>query len=666
MSQQQVLFEDGFQNMPTGMFSLDAGPLTEYHFLAEAAPRYGWSVASFYFDGSKQAWHIEQSAGKQVMSQTFRNDKVFTHPMLAAGDTRWGDYELEAEVEPLEPGARCGVVVRYETNRRYYFFGFDARGLVLLRVCEETAFHQPDERVLARLDVPWKASAIYRFRVRVEGSHISCQVDGVGALTAQDDTFPKGKVGLCADAPARYHALRVTAADSAAAAFHARADRDAVELARLRAQNVQPVVWKKIPTPGFGVGRNLRFGDVNGDGKIEIIVPQVIQHGPKDAYAEVGCITALDLDGQILWRDGQPDPQNWFLTNDVAIQVHDIDGDGRLEVIYCRDFEIRILDGATGQLKKKASTPFNRVEDARFPRILGDCLCFCDVRGLGRAGDLIIKDRYWNFWVYDQDLNPLWDAACRTGHYPWVGDVDGDGRDEIAMGYALFDHDGRLLWNREDMIDDHADGIAILNFNLPDPGPLRVHYAASDDGALFLDLQGRILRHHHTGHTQNPAVLKLRADLPGLQTVTINFWGNQGILHFFDAQGDLYHTSEPVNMGSMCLPVNWRGDGVEFFLLSTNSTWGGMCDGWGRPVVAFPDDGHPDFCNAVLDLTGDCRDEIVTWNPQEIWIYTQADSPKAGRLYRPLRTPLYNSSNYQASISLPGWQEILLHDTPRY
>jgi len=71
----------------------------------------------------------------------------------------------------------------------------------------------------------------------------------------------------------------------------------------------------------------------------------------------------------------------------------------------------------------------------------------------------------------------------------------------------------------------------------------------------------------------------------------------------------------------------------------------------------FPDDGHPDMCNAVLDITGDCRDEIVVWNPEELWIYTQSDNPKPGKLYKPVRNPLYNYSNYQATVSLPGWSE---------
>jgi hypothetical protein len=95
----------------------------------------------------------------------------------------------------------------------------------------------------------------------------------------------------------------------------------------------------------------------------------------------------------------------------------------------------------------------------------------------------------------------------------------------------------------------------------------------------------------------------------------VNFWGNQGIVHFFDADGNLYHDCEPSNHGSMMLPVNWTGAGTEFWALSPHPTHGGLFDGWGRRCVRFPADGHPDQCIAVLDVTGDCRDEIVVWDP---------------------------------------------------
>ena len=78
----------------------------------------------------------------------------------------------------------------------------------------------------------------------------------------------------------------------------------------------------------------------------------------------------------------------------------------------------------------------------RFPRILGDSLYFCDFRGQGRAGDIVLKDRYNSLWALDGNLELLWQAQCNTGHYPFAYDVDGDGKDELAIGYSLFDHDG--------------------------------------------------------------------------------------------------------------------------------------------------------------------------------------------------------------------------------
>ena len=53
------------------------------------------------------------------------------------------------------------------------------------------------------------------------------------------------------------------------------------------------------------------------------------------------------------------------------------------------------------------------------------------------------------------------------------------------------------------------------------------------------------MRHLQLGHVQNPSMADFRPDLPGLETVSINFWGNQGIVHFFDAGGEPYTSSSP-------------------------------------------------------------------------------------------------------------------------
>ncbi|MBN1137747.1 MAG: hypothetical protein JXM73_14260 [Anaerolineae bacterium] len=682
-----------FQHFETGMFSAPVGPLTEYHFLAEAAPKHGWAVACFGTGPEAgSAWHVVEEDGVKAMRQTHTNDKPHTHPMLTAGDPLWGDMTLTARFRPESNIGRCGVVVRYHNNRCYLFFGLEGKRLVLLRVHHEKAFHVPDEVELAAVACDWRAGACYTARVTVRGAHIHAEIEGPGAavaftavegedaLAAGDSTCQRGKIGLLSDGPATFFAVTVTAEEPAVQRFNLLKSRAEREIEALREQYARPVAWRRLSTRGFGVGRNLRFGDLDGDGQLEIAVGQVIAHGPRDAYSEVGCITAIRFNGEIMWQSGMPDPANWKLTNDVAFQIHDINGDGRGEVIYARDFELVVADGTTGQVINKAPTPMALEPATRYPRILGDCLFFADFRGVGRATDIVIKDRYWHFWVYDDRLELQWQGACNTGHYPAAFDVDGDGRDELAIGYNLYDHDGTLLWSLEDVLHDHADGIAVVDW-LEKPGSKpKILYAASDEGLLLVDLQGHILKHHRIGHAQNPAIARLRTDLPGLQAVSVNFWGNQGILHFYDGEGAIYHNAEPLNMGSMCLPVNWTGREPELFVLNANPVYGGMFDGWGRPVVMFPPVDstgtmrHPDLCYAVLDVTGDCRDEVVVWDPNELWVYTQDDAawgqpgPRTGRLpavgftatgrrYKPVRNPLYNCSNYQATVSLPGWSE---------
>ena len=664
MAQSVVLLSEEFQDFEIGMFSADVGPHTEYHYLAEAAPKHGWAVACFASREAGTAWHVADENGRRLMRQTYESGDSWapktTHPMISTGSFLWSDYSITVRFCPRSL-ARCGVVFRYHNNRCYYFFGFEEGRVILSLVQHETAFHQPYERIFASARCSWSTNSEYTATVELSGRHISGRVEevrtgrGLVSLECEDDTYLLGKIALLADGPTDFYSVSVTSDEATASEIRRRGNSEKLELEALRRLYPQPVLWKKIVTRGFGVGRNIRFGDLDGDGRIEVAIGQMNALGPRDSYSEVGCITTMNFDGDVMWQSGRPDPEKYGLTNDVAFQVHDLDNDGRAEVIYARDAELVVADGITGEPMIKVPTPWSLPPADRYPRILGDCLFFCDVRGTGRAADVVIKDRYWHFWVLNDRFEPLWDGACRTGHYPCAADIDGDGKDELAIGFALYDHDGTLLWNLENEIQDHADGIAIVNLGGEFGDRPIIMYAASDSGLLFVDLEGNILRHHRIGHAQNPAIAKFRDDLAGLQILSINFWGNQGILHFYDRDGEIYHDAEPLNMGSMCLPVNWTGDGTELFVHNPNPVNGGMFDGLARPVVMFPDDGHPDMCNAVLDLTGDCRDEVVVWDQNELWVYTQEDSPITGSIYRPERNPLYNWSNYQASVSLPGW-----------
>jgi rhamnogalacturonan endolyase len=144
--------------------------------------------------------------------------------------------------------------------------------------------------------------------------------------------------------------------------------------------------------------------------------------------------------------------------------------------------------------------------------------------------------------------------------------------------------------------------------------------------------------------------------VPGLQLLTVNYWRNPGIISIFDWDGNLLEQGEPIHTGSPLLPVNWKGDGEEYVLLSGNVREGGMVDGRLRRVVMFPDDGHPDLAAYTVDVTGDPRDEVILWDQERVWIYSQDQPFRGNRIYVPDRSPHYNESNYRATVSLPRWQ----------
>jgi len=654
-AQQPVsLLHDDFTAYPAGAFSSEVGAHLEYHYLPEAAAKGNWAVSTFRSSiPNQRAWRIVEVDGKRAMHQTYKNSFKQSHPMLVTGDIAWGDYYVAARMTPQTTEKIAGVAFRYQNDRCYYFAGVKDDKAILMRANHEVAVHQLDEQILAEAPLKREAGETISVTIFAEGNRIRATIKGVD-LAAEDDTYKTGKVAILSDNPTLFYSVDVKASDTEAARIkEAIAAREAEEKAL---QNANPTLElvKKIDLKDFGMARSIRFGDLDGDDTPDFLLGQIVHHGPKDRNSELSCLTAMTFEGKQLWQVGEPDPWKNTLTNDVAFQIHDLDGDGKNEVIYVMNMEIIVADGATGETKYKTPTPDTpentKAEHAKFPRILGDSLYFCDLRGTGRDADIIIKDRYLSFWALNDKLEVLWSAQCNTGHYPYAYDVDGDGKDELQMGYTLFNSDGSVRWTVEDKITDHADGVAILPF-LPGGEP-RLLCAASDEGMFFADMKGNITEHYFLGHVQNPAIADFRPDLPGLEAVAINFWGNQGIVNYFDANNQRYHEFEPAQHGSMCLPINWTGEPGEFWILSANVEEGGMYDGWGRRVVRFPADGHPDMCNAVLNIMGDEREEVVVWDPAELWVYTQSDSPKELAFVSD-KNPLYNYSNYQTTVSIP-------------
>lgn len=657
----ELPFRDDFSGFPAGLLTHPIGQLNgaiqEYHYLANRGVPLGpWANAIAHMD----AWVVGDEDGAPYLEQHLVNElSALTNPILVTGDSDWSDYTVEVRMKPLSIAAIAGVIFRYHTNRHYYLFALTQGRQARLAVRQplEKNLRVAEWRELAAREFPYDSQKYYVLRVENDGPHIRALIDGNLVLEVSDGELVKGKAGVTANIPARFQKFQVTASTAVIDLVQERVSRRETELSKRRAENPQATLWRKFDTPKYGAGRSVRFGDLDGDGRIEMLLAQNIPRVHGDGFDQISCLTAVTLEGKVLWQSGRPDPRNGLLTNDLPFQIHDIDGDGRNEVVLIKDFKLQVWEGGTGKLRQAVWMP--RMPAGSTPRPYefenGDALAFLNVSGDQRRHEILVKDRYHNFWIFNQRLELLWQGEGQTGHFPYPFDVDDDGRDELLIGYSLWDHTGRQLWSHDKDLKDHADAVVMGNFSGDPHAEPRAYASGSDEGCLLFDRTGQILKQVRIGHAQSMSVGKFRPDAPGLQLMTSTFWKNPGIVTLFDHDANILAQEEPIHSASPLMPVNWRGDGQEFALLSGNIVEGGMIDGDLRRVVMFPDDGHPDLCAYAIDVVGDERDEVVLWDQERVWIYTQDRRFTGERIYAPVRNPGYNDSNYRTCVSSPRW-----------
>ena len=228
-----------------------------------------------------------------------------------------------------------------------------------------------------------------------------------------------------------------------------------------------------------------------------------------------------------------------------------------------QDFRLKILDGRTGKQKAAADTPFMdvdrkdrpvRSDERRFARVRQS------VRRADAQGNHHQESLRFVLGLQQQAAAALEGPGADRTLSRIRSTSDGDGREELYIGYAKWSPDGKQLWSHDTELKDHADGVMAGNLTADPKAKPRAYYSGSDEGFIVIDETGAIVTHQRVGHTQSPSVAKYRPDLPGLQYMTINFWKNPGIITLFDADGKILAQEEPIHTGTALLPVNWRGD----------------------------------------------------------------------------------------------------------
>lgn len=646
------MIEIPFDGLPLGDIPRQNDPLGEFHCI-RPDPRYaGWHEPTLHWTWRSSNWRVGEDADGRFLEQV--HESRYNNTLIVT-DAQWHKVR-GAEVQVFCPKLtqEVGLVFRFRTALDYMALLLDPGGVKFVSRNGEQ-FHIEKERAGT---FPHLAGTWVRLRMMMDRTCLTFWVDDDILFQARWGGHFNGRVGLLANCPARFRALSV----------EGRRIRPSRKMHNARYPKMRLV--RQIATPGFGTTRQMRFGDLTGNGRPDIVLAQRVPIEGAAGYWTVGCLTALTPEGAVLWQSGKPTPQT-PMAGDLAFQVNDIDGDGRNEVIAVRGFEIQVLDGATGKLKlavpvpdrpehhpllKRSISYFGSPDGHEFPRVVTNAIRFADLAGRGAARDLLLKDVYHHLWALSPDLKPLWSWVGNLGHFPFAADLDGDGRDEVIAGYHWLTADGE---DRQSLhLGDHADAVFAMPFpGSGDPqgwGEPKIVRAGGDDGLLISGLHGDLLAVHH-GHVQRLSVAKFRRESPGLQYAICTYWGAPGIVALLDATGKVIWSAEFPVCGNTLQPVNWTGEDEELVYFSAHADHGGLYNWEGEQVVPFPSDGHPELCSEVLDLFGSGRDNLIVWDPSQLWIYAPADD--AEPQHRPLRPPLHSWSNYMCYWSLPAPRE---------
>ncbi|MEK3889493.1 rhamnogalacturonan lyase family protein [Bacillus sp. FSL K6-3431] len=407
----------------------------------------------------------------------------------------------------------------------------------------------------------------------------------------------------------------------------------------------EPLLLGEIDISAAGARSKMLVGDLNQDGQMEIVMVQA-DGGIDDRYVphQVICLTAYNLQGDLLWQVGMPDENAGGPGSDYPAQIYDIDGDGFNEILCVMDKKFLILNGQTGEVKQSFDLPDQEAHD---------CIIIANLTGNPFPQDIILKNRYHQMWALDKDFNVLWEHKGNIGHFPWVYDFDQDGHDEVMAGYDYLDHNGSTLWSCRNL-DDHADCIWVghVDPNLTANDPVNIVVGGSVT-VMYDTVGNELWRYEGSIESQHIALGKFRSDLPGLQIAGLDRIirgdenGKDG-LFLLDCNGGEITKEDRNTKGWLTIIEtirHWDDKPLDYVLAyrrggGINPT---LYDGYLNPVVTFPVDGYV----IHADLFGEGKEQVIIYNNQRASIFSNEarDLHSKGKV-KPQPKHLYSSTLY--------------------
>jgi rhamnogalacturonan endolyase len=455
-------------------------------------------------------------------------------------------------------------------------------------------------------------------------------------------------------------------------------------------------------------------GDVDGDGEYEILLkwdPSNSKDNSQSGYTGNVYIDAYKLDGTRLWRIdlGRNIRAGAHYTQ---FMVYDLDGDGKAE-LACKtapgtidgtgqnvllgaddpnaDYRnsagyilsgpeyLTVFNGLTGAARATVSynPPRGTVGDwgdtygNRVDRFLGG-IAYLD----GKRPSLVMARGYytrafvaaWDFrdgqltnrWNFDTGhtgtSNPYSNWRGQGSHSLTIGDVDGDGRDEITYGAAAIDDDGSGLYST---LLGHGDALHLSDMDPTRPGqevwmvheepgsygPNGVEFRDAKSGALIFGVSG-----------EGADVGRGVAGDIDPRFLGYEMWGSRGGLRA--TNGALITSSRPSQQNFM---VWWDGDLLREMLDNTTIFKWNWNTNTSNPLLAPAGLSSNNSTKATpalsADVLGDWREEVIwrTADDTALRIYTTT-IPATNRIYT-----LMHDHQYRAAIA---WQNTAYNQPP--
>ena len=403
------------------------------------------------------------------------------------------------------------------------------------------------------------------------------------------------------------------------------------------------IPYVQILLKGNYTAHNVAVADLDSDGAYDYIIKQPDFN--TDPWREPGYwersrdtykIEAYTSQGKFLWRYDMGwaiEMGTWY----APYIVYDIDGDGRAElyakagegdpreidgeVVSGPEYLVKI-DGLRGELSGKIPWFSREGFDAEMSHVTRNFLTVAYLDG--KKPSLIMQRgtyRIIKTGAFDAGLEKLWywEASGPDEKYQGQGqhglmsaDIDGDGRDELVIGSAALDDNGRALWTTG---LGHPDVGYVADIDPDRPG-LEIFYgletAHQSGGVCLAEAKTGKIIWSYDGPTKHVHEQGMTGDIvpahPGLECYAGESDGSQYWL--YSAKGERLSDKSFGDLAPRA--IWWDGDPQKEI----------ECNGrifkYGADTLAVVEG----TVIGMADCLGDWREEIITSLPGEIRIYS--------------------------------------------